>query len=187
MADVEVSYKGSTIGSLSATGSLTLETEGKYCEADIGISYTKPSGGGGNFTLIGTKVFSNVSEWTDTSAYDTMDTEIGIKNTDYAWGYVVITCDTAILTSTEWGMSVAFWGRYTTNGAVYATGNAMQKGAATLSKAAMASSTAGSSSYGVVLKSNTNTIQIQRKCHTSACPKCRAGNYTVKVYGMTGL
>ena len=42
MADVEVSYKGSTIGSLSATGSLTLETEGKYCEADIGIEYTSP-------------------------------------------------------------------------------------------------------------------------------------------------
>lgn len=45
MADVEVSYKGSTIGSLSASGSLTLETEGKYCEADIGISYTSPGGG----------------------------------------------------------------------------------------------------------------------------------------------
>lgn len=47
MADVEVSYKGSTIGSLSASGTLTLETEGKYCEDDIGIAYTSPGGGGG--------------------------------------------------------------------------------------------------------------------------------------------
>lgn len=46
MADVEVSYKGSTIGSLSASGSLTLETEGKYCEDDIGITYVSPGGGG---------------------------------------------------------------------------------------------------------------------------------------------
>lgn len=42
MADVEVSYKGSTIGSLSASGGMTLETEGCYCEDDIGITYTKP-------------------------------------------------------------------------------------------------------------------------------------------------
>lgn len=47
MADVEVSYKGNTIGSLSTSGSLTLETEGKYCEDDIGITYTSPGGGGG--------------------------------------------------------------------------------------------------------------------------------------------
>lgn len=46
MADVEVSYKGKVIGSLSDSGSLTLETDGKYCEGDIGIEYVKPSGGG---------------------------------------------------------------------------------------------------------------------------------------------
>ena len=52
MADVEVSYKGSTIGSLSASGSLTLETEGKYCEDDIGITYTSPGGGGGQTVYV---------------------------------------------------------------------------------------------------------------------------------------
>ena len=46
MADVEVSYKGSTIGSLSASGILTMETEGKYCEDDITLTYTSPGGGG---------------------------------------------------------------------------------------------------------------------------------------------
>ena len=46
MADVEVSYKGSTIGSLSASGTLTLETEGKYCEDDIEVVYVSPGGGG---------------------------------------------------------------------------------------------------------------------------------------------
>lgn len=45
MADVELTYKGNTIGSLSASGTLTLETAGKYCEADIGLTYTAPAGG----------------------------------------------------------------------------------------------------------------------------------------------
>lgn len=47
MADVELSYKGSTIGSLSASGTLTMETQGKYCEDDITLTYTSPGGGGG--------------------------------------------------------------------------------------------------------------------------------------------
>lgn len=52
MADVELTYKGNTIGSLSASGSLTLETAGKYCEADIGLTYTSPGGGGGDVAIL---------------------------------------------------------------------------------------------------------------------------------------
>ena len=36
---VTVSYKGNTIASMSSTGSKTLQTAGKYCEADIQLSY----------------------------------------------------------------------------------------------------------------------------------------------------
>lgn len=46
MADVEISYKGSTIASMSASGTKTLLTEGKYCEDDITVEYTSPGGGG---------------------------------------------------------------------------------------------------------------------------------------------
>lgn len=46
MADVTLTYKGSTIAEMDATGTKTLKTAGKYCEGDIGISYVKPSGGG---------------------------------------------------------------------------------------------------------------------------------------------
>lgn len=45
MADITVTYKGSTIGEISASGSHSINTAGKYCEADIGISYTSPGGG----------------------------------------------------------------------------------------------------------------------------------------------
>lgn len=48
MADVTLTYKGSTIAEINATGSKTLKTSGKYCEGDIGVNYVKPSGSGGS-------------------------------------------------------------------------------------------------------------------------------------------
>ena len=48
MADVTLTYKGSTIAEMDATGSKTLKTSGKYCEGDIGVNYVKPSGSGGS-------------------------------------------------------------------------------------------------------------------------------------------
>ena len=49
MADVTLTYKGSTIAEMNATGTKTLKTSGKYCEGDIGVSYVKPSSGGSGF------------------------------------------------------------------------------------------------------------------------------------------
>lgn len=46
MADVTVSYKGSNIATMSASGTKTLETAGTYCEDDIEITYVSPGGGG---------------------------------------------------------------------------------------------------------------------------------------------
>ena len=45
MADVTLTYKGSTIAEMNNTGTKTLKTAGKYCEGDIGVSYVKPEGG----------------------------------------------------------------------------------------------------------------------------------------------
>lgn len=47
MADVTLRYKNNVIAELSDSGSKILQTGGKYCEDDIALSYTKPSGGGG--------------------------------------------------------------------------------------------------------------------------------------------
>ena len=46
MSDVTVSYKGADIATMDASGTKTLQTQGKYCEGDISIVYVKPSGGG---------------------------------------------------------------------------------------------------------------------------------------------
>lgn len=44
---VSIKYKGSEIASMAATGTKTLLTSGKYCEADIIVENTESGGGGG--------------------------------------------------------------------------------------------------------------------------------------------
>lgn len=44
---VSIKYKGNEIASMSATGTKTLLTSGKYCEADIVVENTESGGGGG--------------------------------------------------------------------------------------------------------------------------------------------
>lgn len=42
MADVNITYKGTSIATMDASGSKTLNTQGKYCEGDIIVQYTDP-------------------------------------------------------------------------------------------------------------------------------------------------
>lgn len=44
MADITLSYKGSTIATIDESCSKKLDTQGKYCEDDIHIDYVKPGG-----------------------------------------------------------------------------------------------------------------------------------------------
>ncbi len=48
MADVTINYEGNEIASMSASGTKTLLTQGKYCTDDIEVVYVSPGGGGGN-------------------------------------------------------------------------------------------------------------------------------------------
>ncbi len=45
MADVSISYKGNEIASMNESGAKTLLTGSCFCEGDITVAYTKPSGG----------------------------------------------------------------------------------------------------------------------------------------------
>lgn len=47
---VNIKYKNNSIATLTDTGTKTLKTSGKYCEADIIVENTKDGGGGGNVT-----------------------------------------------------------------------------------------------------------------------------------------
>lgn len=43
MHDIDIKYRGNSIASMSVSGSKTLQTEGKYCDSDIVVEYTKPA------------------------------------------------------------------------------------------------------------------------------------------------
>lgn len=47
---VSIKYKGNEIAKLTATGTKTLNTAGKYCEGDIVVENTESGGGGGGST-----------------------------------------------------------------------------------------------------------------------------------------
>lgn len=46
MAEVDIKYKGTSIATMNASGTKTLGTSGKFCEADISVEYTKPTPSG---------------------------------------------------------------------------------------------------------------------------------------------
>lgn len=53
---VNIKYKNNSIATLTDTGTKTLKTSGKYCEADIIVENTKDGGGGGIEVPTGYKV-----------------------------------------------------------------------------------------------------------------------------------
>jgi len=71
MADVEVSYENTLIKSLSASGSATLHTAGKYCDDDITIVYTSPGGGTPEYVYgtLSSYTFAEATTGSPTSIY----------------------------------------------------------------------------------------------------------------------
>jgi len=68
MAEVEIAYKGSLIASMDATGSKTLTTSGKYCEDDIAVYYSRPSGGSN--TPVAEATITSVTESGNDRSFD---------------------------------------------------------------------------------------------------------------------
>ena len=139
---------------------------------------------GGNFTLIGQATL-NLEEYTNTQTDETIDTGINISNTDYAWGYITVTCDTAITTSTEWGATFAIFGRnmYKNMNVYYL----LQKGSSTLSYGALINPSSLSINQGTYIKNGTPNVTLVRRAHATNFTKCRAGTYTIKAYGMNAI
>ena len=139
------------------------------------------------FELIGEATIA-LGDYTNTTTAEITDTGINIGNTDYAWGIVIITCDTPVVGAYDWGATFAMWGRYKSNKNLMSGISIMQKGTSTTSFTdIMSNSGASSETYGVRIINNTLNVVISRKCHGTACPLCRAGNYTVKAYGLKSL
>ncbi len=147
-------------------------------------------GGGGSgpaFELIG-EWTGYLPEYTNTSTTETTDTGIDIKNANYAWILIVITCDGTYTNNNDWGgLAITFGGRYKSNGNYFGGSTIGQRRTPTLTFADMGDNSQTYSSYGVFLNANVSNIVLGRKAHGTACPKLMAGNYTVKAYGLTAL
>lgn len=168
---------------ITANGTYDAEDDSAdgYSSVTVAVPHIGP-----NLVLIGQSTHT-LEAYTNTSTSETTDTGINIKNTDYALGLVVITCDGTKTNAADWGgFSVQLFTRYTSNSAVLSSGVVWLKDN-TLSRAQMISGASTSTAYGVYISNNTNNIIFSRKAHGTACPEVMAGTYTVKVYGFTTL
>ena len=143
MADVNITYKGASIAAMEASGTKTLNTQGKYCEGNISVQYTRPSGttptGTISITTNGTKdVASYASANVSVSAatafgahngwkiakFHTVSADIGngatctIDTGVTAERYMLICM--SVKSRTTWGLQAAHFspGAYTTAGAL---------------------------------------------------------------------
>lgn len=56
MAEVTINYKDAAIATMDASGTKTLQTQGKYCEDDIEVVYSRPSGGSFTITSVAVRI-----------------------------------------------------------------------------------------------------------------------------------
>lgn len=70
MPDITVTYEGNTIATMSASGTKTFYTAGKYCDDDITLTYVSPGGGGG----------VNTGTFTPAARTDTVSFDIGVSS-----------------------------------------------------------------------------------------------------------
>ena len=159
----------------------TTEDVTNYASAEISASVTAHPG----FVLFGEKEVV-LSEYTDTANWENTDTQISMTGCPYAYLLIIVTCNSAITTSTEWGMTVAIGGRYG-NGKIMIGTNSQQKGCATFDFSAMTAATNNQLSYGAIIQTNQGNVVLGRKAHSTNCTKLRAGTYKISVYGMSSL
>lgn len=175
-----------TTKSITANGTYNASSDNAdgYSSVTVNVPHVGPQ-----FALIGQSTHT-LSEYTNTSTAEIIDTEINIKNTDYVLCIVVITCNGVKTNAQDWGgLTIGIISRYKSNkynSALYTISTSGFRDN-TLSFGSMTNNPINNSSYGVFLANNTNTVKFQRKAHGTACPNVMAGTYTVKVYGITAL
>ena len=82
MAEVEISYKGSNIATMNASGTKTLLTEAKYLEDDVTVTYTRPSAPSGTKNI---SITANGVTTEDVTNYASAQIMANVPNT-YAAG-----------------------------------------------------------------------------------------------------
>lgn len=78
MAEVEISYKGSAIAQMNASGTKTLLTEGKYLEDDVTVTYARPSAPSGTKNI---SITANGTTTEDVTNYASAQITANVPNT----------------------------------------------------------------------------------------------------------
>lgn len=78
MAEVEISYKGSNIATMNASGTKTLLTEAKYLEDDVTITYARPSAPSGTKNI---SITANGVTTEDVTNYASAQITASVPNT----------------------------------------------------------------------------------------------------------
>lgn len=78
MAEVEISYKGSNIATMNASGTKTLLTEAKYLEDDVTVTYTRPSAPSGTKNI---SITQNGTTTEDVTNYASAQITANVPNT----------------------------------------------------------------------------------------------------------
>ena len=78
MAEVQISYKGSNIATMNASGTKTLLTEAKYMEDDVTVTYTRPSAPSGTKNI---SITANGTTTEDVTNYASAQITANVPNT----------------------------------------------------------------------------------------------------------
>ena len=78
MAEVEISYKGSNIATMNASGTKTLLTEGKYLEDNVTVEYTRPAAPSGTKNI---SITANGVTTEDVTNYASAQITANVPNT----------------------------------------------------------------------------------------------------------
>ncbi len=134
-----------------------------------------------------------LGEYTDTTTWEATDTGINIHNSPYIYFMITVSCDGSYsdtsITNYWSGFEIIVGGKYNSNKNFCGISVIGYKGVIRPQTNADLTSniTNISASYGVSFLNNQSTFKIQRKCNASVLPKIMGGNYTVKVYGISGI
>lgn len=76
MAEVTINYKDAAIATMDASGTKTLQTQGKYCEDDIEVVYARPSAPSGTKQI---SITQNGTTVEDVAAYASAEISVNVQ------------------------------------------------------------------------------------------------------------
>lgn len=76
MAEVTINYKDAVIATMDASGTKTLQTQGKYCEDDIEVVYARPSAPSGTKQI---SITQNGTTVEDVAAYANAEISVNVQ------------------------------------------------------------------------------------------------------------